>query len=596
MRRVEGSNRMSTSDAGGAPGGGMWLNESLDVVSRKTLPTLAARLAVGVVAGLMTIAYLGWRPGVVWSAANLTAETWTWFSSGPQRLHPHQSRRQRIWYLASIVWMNCVWSSLAIWFWMHGEPSLRICAVCLLACQMLHASIFNAQSNALVLAVGGIPAASLIGLCALDGGDLGRFRLMVAAAAVLMIAYLAKAASVSRANARALEASMAEAIAANQAKSEFLALMSHELRTPMTGVLGMASALATQPMPPDQKQQVEVLVKSGNALLTLVNDILDLSKVEAGKLDLEAEPFDLALCVAAVDDLWREAAKAKGLAFECRIDAEDARWVVGDETRLRQVMTNLVSNALKFTQAGRVALAVALGPAGADGRADLSIAVSDTGIGMSDAEQARLFRPFTQADASVTRRFGGTGLGLSICRRLVTAMGGDISVSSAPGEGSTFRVSVALAVASAPPEAERADDVIDLQGLRVLFADDNEVNRLVGKTLLGAFGCEVATVDDGDAAVAYLAGAAVDVVLLDIHMPRVGGFEALARIRANGLVGRDVPVIALTADVLPQQVLRLKAAGFDGVESKPIDAMRLAQLIGALCMAAKRDVGAALSA
>jgi signal transduction histidine kinase/AmiR/NasT family two-component response regulator len=569
-----------------------WLNQSLDGITRKTLATLGSRLLVGVSAALLAVYCLGWSIAAVWMTANVIAELATWFASGPQRRGAQQTNRQRVRYLVAIVWMNAVWASLAILFWQSGDAALRLCALALLACQMLHASIFNAQSNALLAIVGGTPAVTLVVLSALAVAGSGRFGPVFAVTAILMTAYIAHAAFVNRRNVQAVEASQAAALAANRAKSEFLALMSHELRTPMTGVMGMAHALAAHPLPAAQQRQVEVLISSGETLLTLLNDILDLSKIEAGKLELECAPFDPAASACRVRDLWRDAAEAKGLTLECATDAEDELWIAGDDTRYQQIISNLVGNALKFTESGgvKIALSAQRTP---NGDAELRLSVSDSGIGMSDEQMARLFHPFSQGDASVMRRFGGTGLGLSICRQLAAAMGGEITVSSRPDAGATFTLRLCAPVAAPPQPAVilAATSDRDLQGLRVLFVDDNEVNRLVGSTLLQPFGCVVDVAEDGVIAIERLAHFAADIVLLDIHMPRLGGVETLAAIRAQRLVADEAPIIALTADVLPDQVARLLAAGFDGVEAKPINPLRLIACIAAALAARSASSG-----
>lgn len=568
-----------------------WLDDSLDGITRRTLPTLGVRLLIGAIAAVALGGLFGWRAGAGWGAADLAAEVATWFASGPQRRGRRQTKAQRLRYVAAILWMNLVWSGLAVILWLSGDAALRLCALGLLACQMLHASLFNAQSNALLAIVGGLPALTLLALSTLAVRGLGPSGWLVGIAAVMVVAYSAQAAWVSRRNGRALEASRAAALAADRAKSEFLALVSHEVRTPMTGVMGMAHELAREPMAPEQKRRVEILIESASGVLALLNDILDSSKIEAGKLELDQAPFDPAAAAERVCELWRGAADAKRLTLAVRAAVPDGLWVEGDEGRFRQILGNLVGNALKFTGQGGVVVALRAAPA-AQGRVALTVAVSDTGVGMSQDQAARLFRPFSQADRSVAGRFGGTGLGLAISRQLALAMGGDIVADSRPGEGSTFTVTLDLA-AAAPPRAvaacepEPAEEPVSLEGTRVLLVDDNEINRLVGASLLQRLGCEIAVAEDGLAALDRLAEFPAEAVLMDIHMPRLGGVEALAAIRARGLAPASAPVFALTADVEPEQVRRLMAAGFDGVAAKPIEP---AQLI-ALISTARRPAG-----
>lgn len=563
-----------------------WLNDSLDNVTRSTLPTLASRLAIGVLSGAAALVSLGWRVGSTWLCANAIAEIATWFASGPQRRHPTQTEAQRLIYLTAILWMNLVWAALAILFWMTGDPALRVGAMALLACQILHASLFNARSNALLTIVGGIPAICLVGLPLASMRGLGPFGYIAVAATAMMVGYLAHAALISRRNAQALEASRQAALDANEAKSRFLALMSHELRTPMTGVLGMAHALGAQPLSQVQQAQVDILVKSGELLLAQLNDILDLSKIEAGKLELESAPFDPAAVVETTVGLWRENAGAKGLdlGFTVRSGFEAASWVSGDAARLRQIVGNLIGNAVKFTDAGGIKVALEIRPQDA-GQAGLVLSVADSGIGMSPEQLERLFTPFTQADRSIAGRFGGTGLGLSICRQLVVAMGGTLSVESLPGVGSTFTVRLGLPVAEAaehPVDVGSAEPAPDLDGLEVLVVDDNAINRTVVATLLEPLGCRVSTAEDGERAIDHLARHRSDLVLLDIHMPGLSGVETLEIIRRRGLTAASTPIIALTADAMKEQVDGLMAAGFSGVESKPVNVARLVGLMAEL--------------
>jgi len=377
------------------------------------------------------------------------------------------------------------------------------------------------------------------------------------------------------------------ALAANAAKSRFLAMMSHELRTPMNGVLGMAQALKLSALTSEQMGQVEMILRSGDSLMTILNDILDVSKIEAGKLDLEVTAFDLVEVGQSAHDLWIHLATEKGIDLTYEVDPQTPRWVLGDPTRVRQIILNLVSNALKFTHEGRVKISLA--PHGAGVRID----VSDTGIGMTPEQQHRLFQSFTQADASTTRRFGGTGLGLSICKQLSELMGGDVSLTSSPGEGSTFTVHLPLSAAAAPDAKGASDNALDqppLTGVRVLVVDDNPINLAVARAILEAVGADITTAGDGSEALEILRLTTFDIVLMDLQMPRVDGREAVAQIR-SGQAGRaTIPVIALTADVLGGDDALL-ALGFDAVQTKPIDTQQLLETIcDVLDAAARADV------
>ena len=383
-----------------------------------------------------------------------------------------------------------------------------------------------------------------------------------------------------KAQERALIRAKEEAEAANRAKSAFLATMSHEIRTPLNGVLGMAQAMGADELTPTQRERLEVIHQSGESLLAILNDVLDLSKIEAGKLELEDAEFDLADLARAVHATFAAVAQNKGLSFELSFE-RGARGVYhGDPVRVRQVLWNLVSNALKFTDRGRVKVRVAR-KGGA-----LVFEVADTGIGIAPDQLANLFRKFEQADASTTRRFGGTGLGLAICRELTELMGGEISASSTRGHGATFTVRLPLqkvARRKAPPKpAPPAPQETDAERpVRVLAAEDNGMNQLVLRTLLAQVGVDPVIVPDGREAVAAWERADWDVILMDIQMPVMDGPTATALIRTREVATRRrrTPIVALTANAMSHQVAEYMAAGMDGYVAKPIEAARLYKVL-----------------
>lgn len=367
-------------------------------------------------------------------------------------------------------------------------------------------------------------------------------------------------------------------------KADFLAVMSHEIRTPLNGVLGMVRLAQAEELPPVARTRLEILQQSAEALATILDDVLDLSKLETGTAEHENVPLDLHQILKDVVTLVSSKAQEKGLSVRLDFHPDVPRKVMGDPARLRQILLNLAGNAVKFTEKGSVSITVDLqgqlpgGTKAGRGLLPMRFSVRDTGIGISEEEMPRLFQPFSQADASIRRRYGGSGLGLVICRRLAEALGGSVSVTSIKGEGSCFQLNLpmarapegALEAAAAELGAGTHAGLVPLRSLAILLVEDNPVNQLVASGLLEREGHVCTVADSGEEALKLVQARPFDVVLMDLQMPGMDGYETCSAIRALGGAFRHLPIIALTANALPEDRRRSQEAGMDGHLEKPV--------------------------
>ena len=546
-----------------------------DDVARDSSNLAPGRVAAATLSIFIVAATLGWPTATVWGLAQLGCELLIWLSARALIQPGQATPGGRLRFMAASV-LNCgIWLGLSLAFWQSHDRGAPFSSLIIWACLLVNATSFAFRSRLAFWLFAGPVAVVMVVTPLLSPVFLGAqhvlacFGVAILAAYALLSAQRNILAATLLADAHAaLDRARQSAESANLAKSAFLATMSHEIRTPLNGVIGMAQAMFRDELPAIQRERLAVIQSGGETLLCLLNDLLDLSRIEAGRLELEDGVVDAADLAASAQAAFTSLAADKDVHLEYEVSPQAAGSWRGDPTRVRQILYNLVSNAVKFTARGSVRIVVSH-----DGRA-LRMAVSDTGPGIPAERLEALFEKFVQADASTTRRFGGSGLGLAICRDLAALMGGEVTAQSVEGKGSTFTLSLPLMRAAGraanAPQVVRQEPA-DRPGLKVLAAEDNPMNRQVLSTLLGQLGVELVMVDDGAQAVEASARDDFDLILMDVQMPVMDGPTATRAIRAREVIaGRRTPILALTANAMAHHEAEYAAAGMDGLVAKPI--------------------------
>ena len=531
-------------------------------------------------------------PGIwpaVWFGAVVLSQVVDWAVFRRYRMHPEwmPDRGYLILSCAVTAIGVAIYSGIAAWLWFDGGEIGRAFALVQVAGGLLHVSLHMHQARPLLISAVATHGAYFLGLPVVSAILTGHWQeLLIAIGCLLYMSHLVVAVRQSNATTSLLQGAKeqaqdarARAEEASAAKSDFLAVISHEIRTPMNAVISAGNLLRRTELTAQQAEHVSMLTEAGDVLMGLLNDVLDVSKIEAGKMVLETEDVDVRARLASLARLWEPRAAANGVELVVEAAAEVPECVRTDPLRLQQILFNLISNAVKFTQQGRITVAVDW----IDGA--LTVAVTDTGCGIPADRLAHIFDSFEQADAGTTRRYGGTGLGLSISRKLSEIMGGGLGVESVEGQGSTFTLSLPMEVSVSRPAEKTADEMEAgaLSGCSILAADDHEMNRRILNLLLEPHGCRLTLVENGAEAVEAAAVERFDAILMDMQMPVMDGLEATRRLRQGGGVNAGTPIIALTANALDVHRQAWEAAGVQAFLTKPIDPVVLAQTLAEAC-------------
>ena len=577
----------------------IWADDRLDEVALDTHRLLPSRLIPASLTTLAVAFGLGLPVALGWLASLGLAEGLARLATRQFKPGVRGTPRLRAAFVLAALPINLIWSSLGALLWFAPGPEMKMAAVAIWVGQIVYTQNFRHQPGALLVVSAIAPMTSMLVFPMIfyeahsTAANVARWGLMAVVLTTINV-MLTNRAAAARMDAltRGLREERERALEANRAKSTFVAVTSHELRTPMNGLLGMAYALDRSNLNEAQRRHVRLMIKSGDSLMQVLNDVLDLSKIEAGKVDLDHVATNLQDLVRVAGDAWRDAAAEKGLWLRVEIDPSAPDWILADPQRIRQVLMNLISNGLKFTSQGGVAIqlsASAPNPVkgGGDAPQDIQLRVVDTGIGVSSEFHDRIFDSFTQADNAVSRSHGGTGLGLTISRALARQMGGDLTLEHGAG-GAAFVFTLRAVPIAAPvvvdDEMDQDDDAADFGDLRILMAEDNAINQLVVRTMLEATGVALTIVGDGQAALEALQVGGFDLVLMDINMPVMDGITALGAIRSGAAGDSAIPIIALTASAMSGDRERFLTMGFDDHLGKPI---RPADLLSSICAAVR---------
>lgn len=566
----------------------------LDDVAMDTHRLLPMRVGSAALVALIVSPALGWMLALAWLSALIAGEGLARAATRRFSREAPGSQGLRAAFLLAALPINMIWAALAAALWLSPQADLKLAAVAIWAGQIVYTHNFRHQPWALIAVSAVMPLASLIvfpvfffeaqGL----GPNTARWGMLILVLTTInvMIANRAAARRMDELT-QGLREERERALEAARAKSTFIAVASHELRTPMNGMLGMAHALSRSNLDDAQREQVRLMLKSGDNLMQLLNDVLDLSRIESSKVELATEPFSLQTLIDEIMGAWRDIAVVKNLDLTAVLAPSVPAWIEGDALRVRQVLVNLISNALKFTAQGGVHLMVTSPEATLRGRREIRFAVRDSGPGIPTAASERVFESFTQVDDTVSRQHGGAGLGLTIARALARQMGGDLTLAPSP-HGACFEFSL-MAPETTPRAAAEPDSLEDegvLRTVRILMAEDNKINQLVVQTMLEATGLSLTVADNGQAALEAMAEGCFDCVLMDINMPVMDGITALQAIRSGAAGDPDMPVIALTASTLTGDRERFLEMGFSDHLGKPV---KPADLINAIVRAINPD-------